>query len=237
MVSPLSNVQITFDNVVQSGITSADLGVLDPGERTTPCGNVIPSYAQPPGTDDHFEVYRIETTALHTDSILVQIDHPADDTRLLRAKCWPGERFEFKDTTTLAIPGDPRGRIPKFSEFVVVRDTRNPELVTGVKLADLRAILDTGSPAAMNMDDEFLRPLRDAARAIFGAVAAVDCEAALSEIASLKGFVRENSGEGIPNTDTSPAGNVAGQLLSVASTLQFTVSLDCVVEECECVCD
>lgn len=225
VVSPLPGVFITFDNVILDGITSAELTILPPGDRDTPCGNLIPDYAEPPGQDDHFEVYLIESTAMHTDSIEVQIDHPAFDTRLIQAPCIPQERFPFREVTTLAIPGDPRGRVPKFSEFVVIHDTRPVGDVVGVKLAALVDILVDDSPMILCMDDWMLVDLREIVLFIMGSLAEWDLDNAILGLHQLKNTVAEWSGTRIPNLPEGPCGNVAGELTSRASTLLFTVVL------------
>ncbi len=225
VVSPLPGVVVTFDNVILEGITSAELTILPPGDRDTPCGNRIPDYAEPPGPDDHFEVYLIESTAMHTDSIEVQIEHPAFDTRLIRAACFPPEIFPFRGITTLAIPGDPRGRVPRFSEFVVIHDTRPVGDVVDAKLAALVAILTDDSPMILCLDDWMLVDLREIVLFIMGSLAEEDYGNAALGLHQLKNTVIEWSGTRIPNLPDGPCGNVAGEMTSEASTLLFTVAI------------
>ena len=224
-VSPLPGVTVTYDIVIEGGITSAELTILAPGDRHTPCGNIIQEFAALPGQEESFAVYLIESSALYTDTIEVMIDHPAADTRLIHTPCIPPEVFSFEEIMTLSIPGDPRGRVPSFSEFVVIQDTRPLGDALDVKGDALVALLAIGSPFILCLDDWMLVDLREIVIFISGSLAENDYTNATLGLHQLKNTVAEWSGIRIPNLPSGPCGNVAGELTSAASTLLFTVTL------------
>ncbi len=224
-VFPLPGVSVTFDNVFQAGFTTGAPTLLPPGERLTPCGNVIPEIAALPAGALQFEVILLETTALYTDTIEVAVDYPDEESRLFHAPCPPVAGEGFRDVTTLATPDDPRGRVPRFSEFVVVTDTRAGSRVVEIKLSRLWDSLDDDSDAAIWVDPTTLGSLRSSFARAADFLAADQDEAAIQELQDFKAFVRQSSGTAIPNDPGGPGGNIAGDLVSLAATLIFSISV------------
>ena len=222
-IDPFEELSIIFDNVLDPADTTVIRTHLEPGDRTTPCGNTIPGTIGLPG-GDHFIVYNITTLALFTDSVEVIVDQFEDTARLFHAACPPNEDG-FQNVTTLAIPGDPRARIPEFSEFVVGIDGMSANDILTAQLGVLRSILDVGSPAALAMDDETLMILRGYAREVFRARNQENLPRAYEILGDLINFVRAHSGTSVPNQASQPGGNAAGQLISIAASLKFTVKL------------
>jgi DNA-binding beta-propeller fold protein YncE len=224
-VTPLPGVDVTFDVVNQSGFTTGQQTELAPGVFVTPCGNLLPGFTTPPVGADHFTIIRLDTTAGFTDSIEVAVTHPDGTSRLFHAPCAPSVGDAFEDVTTLAIPGDPRGRIPQFSEFVVVTDTRALGVVIQVKSDALNALVAPGSPAETFINFELLTEIRTLIATANFMIGEGSFSGAIDQLQALKTLVRQNSGTAIPNSASSPGGNIAGQLESKAATLIFSLSL------------
>ena len=223
-VTPIPGVSATYDEVVEAGFTTAEKQTLDEGQRTTPCGNVIPAFATLPAGDGAFTVTRVETTAGFIESIALEFFHPDGNSRLFHAAC-PPDAAGFEDVTTLAVPGDPRGRVPQFSEFVVVADTRPNSEVIRVKRESLMMTVAPGSPADQFIDSATLAALRMRIGEVGELVFFGNTQGAIEELQRLKDFVRANSGTTIPSSAISPGGNIAGRIVSLAATLQFSLGL------------
>jgi len=224
-VTPIPGVVVTYDSVVEAGFTSAERTFLDPGETTTPCGNVIPAFAAPPAGDDHFTVIQIETTAGTTDSIEIDLAHPDGNSRGFHAACPPHADGGFVDVTVLAVPGDPRMHIPQFSEFAIVTDTRPNSDVIRFKLNSLTIMLGPGSPSEQFIEPATLQTLRTFLNNASFHIGVGDNPRAIEELRGLIAAVRAGSGTTIPNSASSPGGNIAGGLVSLADTLIFSLSL------------
>lgn len=224
-VEPLPGLAVTFDQVVQAGFTTAERsGFISNEDRITPCGNVIPTFMTVPAGDPGFQVVHLLTTAGITDSIVVEQDHPDGESRLFHAAC-PPDAQGFTDVTTLAIPGDPRGWVPQFSEFVVARDARLTGDVIGIKLGRLQADVSSDSAADTYVDPNVLSVLRDSVAQITTLVTGDNEADAISQLQDFEAYVRQQSGTGIPNSASSMGGNIAGILESHAETLIFSLSL------------
>jgi hypothetical protein len=185
---------------------------------------VIPSYLAPPSGGGGFVVTLIDTSAGITDSIEVIQDHPDGQSRLFKASC-PPDPIGFFDVTTLAIPGDPRGRVIRFSEFLVARDQRLTGEVIVIKLARLRDMVSPDSPAELYVDPLVLAALRESIDRVTEFIYSDNEPAAIEELQDLKAFVRVESGTTIPNSDSEPGGNIAGGLVAQSATLIFSLSL------------
>ena len=223
-VTPIPGVTVTYDNVTEAGFTSGVRTNQSVETRVTPCGNVIPGFALPPAGDDFFSVVNLDTTAGYTDSILVELMHPDGSSRGFHAAC-PPDAFGFEDFTVLAVPGDPRTRVPQFSEFVVVTDTRPNAEVIAYKLGRLQGTVGPDSPAASHIDETTLQTLRWYVSQAAYSIAEGNHAGAIEHLQALKAFVRQNSGATIPNSESSPGGNIAGQIESLAATLIFSLSI------------
>jgi hypothetical protein len=227
-VQLIPGLSVVFDRVVAAGFTTADQGELSgPDQDVTPCGNLLPSYIRPPEVGP-FLVTHIQTTALFTDTVEVIQDHPDGQARLFKAAC-PPDGAGFIEQTTLAIPGDPRGRIKEFSEFVVGRDARSNTSVVAEKLAILQGLTGPDSEAATLIDPEILSVISRSINVIRVQIQEEFPDRAIDELNELIAFVRQLSGEGIPNIAGGPDGgsvNVAGGLVSVGATLKFSLSFE-----------
>lgn len=225
VVNLLPGLTAIFDQVVVAGFTTAQQDeILDPEASLTPCENEIPGFIQPPAVGPYL-VTVIETTAGTTDTIEIIQDHPDGDSRLFHAPC-PPDGTPFMDVTTLAVPGDPRGRVIDFSEFVVGRDARPNSDVVEIKLQRLEAIVAPGSPAEMWVDPDTLAVIRDLIHQVRIQVTEQFPLRAIDLLNDLKAFVRQESGVTIPNSKSDPGGNIAGALVADAATLAFSLSLE-----------
>ena len=237
-VTPIPGVTVTFDNVAEPGFTTGVRTYLEPGQRTTPCGNVIPDYLDLPAGDTRFVIIRLDTTAFFTDSILTDILHPDGNSRAFHAACPPGGSSGtplaecppivegFSDATVLAVPGDPRSRVPTFSEFVVVTDTRPNGVVIWGKFEALWSTVAPGSPAEQAIPEATLWAIRGFIARTSWLIFIHNYAGAIEELQNLKDYVRANSGTTIPNNSRAYGGNIAGTLLSQAATLTFSLSLE-----------
>jgi uncharacterized membrane protein len=124
------------------------------------------------------------------------------------------------------VPGDPRTRIPTFSEFVIGTDLRPNADVIQLKRDALNGTLAPGTPAAMSIGDATLQTLRTMIRNASDLITLGEFGAAIDQLQGLKTFVKANSGTNIPNSESARGGNVAGALFSQAATLIFSLSLD-----------
>lgn len=220
-INPFEELTIIFDRVLDPAPTEVVKTELEPGDRTTPCGNTIPAFVGLPTGFDHFVVYRIDTMALFTDSVEVILDNFDEADRLFHAAC-PPDADGFLNVTTLAIPGDPRARIPNFSEFVVGIDTRPIQQVITAQMDVFKEILGVGSPASLAMDDMTLFVLRNYGRDVVRARMDENYPLAYEILGEMINYVRAHSGETIPNRAGLPGGNAAGELISIGAALKFS---------------
>jgi len=220
-INPLPELTIIFDRVLDPGQTDVTKTELEPGDRMTPCGNTIPAFVSVPTGVNHFIVYRISTLALFTDTVEVILDNFDESDRLFHAAC-PPDAAGFQNVTTLAIPGDPRTRIPNFSEIVVGVDSRSIQDVITAQINVLKEILGVGSPVSMALDDQTLFDLRNFGRDLVRARMNEDYPLAYEILGSMINYVRAHSGETIPNRVGLPGGNAAGQIISIDAALKFS---------------
>lgn len=223
-VSPAAGVNVVFDNVISGGQTCLQTTSLGAGVLTSPRGNTIPGFAQRLWEDPGFVVYDITTTAIITNTIAEEFFSANPEARLLVAH---GSGGVFSDDTVLVTPDDPRSRTGQLSEFIIYLDTRPNRDVVLLKLGDLQNALNTYSGL---ISPSVLSQLQSLVTQITTAVgtggAETDKTVAIQLLKDLKGYTRQNGGEGIPNRfgpDSPP--NVAGTLISLADTLIFQLTL------------
>ncbi|HEY3175212.1 MAG TPA: DUF6689 family protein [Candidatus Polarisedimenticolia bacterium] len=225
-VSPAAGVTVTFDHVVVGGETCLQTTALGAGVMTSPGGNTIPSFARKLWEDAGFVVYDVTTTAAFTDSAAVDLFSNNPDARVLVAH---GTGQVFGDATTLVTPTDPRARTGTFSEFIVYLDTR---INTDVVALKLHALDEYVSVKACQIADIQLAALRSMVGDITNLIesaewrSGTDKAGTIAALQEFKSYVRAHSGDGISNTPGSQGQcNDAGNLLSLADTLVFQVSL------------
>lgn len=233
LVSPIPNVEVLFDDVLVEGFTSAEATTLPVGDRTTPCGNIIAADFDPPAGDPSFVVYRIETTALIANTALVSVFHPDSNSSLIYAPCEPPEVNPFLDLTAEQVPGDPRARVPRFSEFVVVTDLRPADVVANLKIDLLKSLLRTGSYAEKVIDKDTLDLLRGVAIRATTAVEECRVGEAVDDLDFFKVAVRHYAPNPIPNVAANGSVNLAGNLIAVAATLRFSTVQKCTPQDDE----
>ena len=221
----LDGYKLVFSNVVSGGNTTTTRTDLAPGVTLSPCGTPIPTYLTPPAGDNHFAVFRIDTTAGFTDTVDLNLVHPDPNAHVFRAACPPPRDAGWEDVTVLPVPGDARGRLPQFSEFILVDDLRSVGVLINNKINALKGMVGPGSPAATFVDPQTLATLVNMVNATAQAITAGDRQTAITDLQNFNQFVLANSGVTIPNKASSPGGNIAGQLVSKASTLIFSLSL------------
>jgi len=224
MVLPAAGVSVTYDNVTQAGETCLTTTALAAGVNVTPQSNTIPSYARRLWEDPGFVVYQLTTTARFTDTIASDFFSMNPDARVLHAS---GSGNVMEDATTLVTPDDPRVRTKTFSEFVVYLDTRPASDVVLVKLARLQDELDTfGGSIDPTLRTQIQLLITEAAGLIGSGGADSDAAGAVLVLKQLKQFVRQHSGEGIPNVPgVDGGGNPAGGLIALADTLIFSLGV------------
>jgi hypothetical protein len=221
----LDGYKLVFTNVVTGGNTTTIRTDLAPGVTISPCGTPIPSYLTPPAGDNHFAVFRIETTAGFTDTVDLNLVHPDGNARVFRAACPPPRDAGWEDVTVLPVPGDARGRTPLFSEFMLVDDLRSVSTLITNKINALIGLVGPGSAAATFVDPQTLATLQSMVNTAAQAISAGNKQAAIVDLQNFNQFVLANSGVTIPNKSSSPGGNIAGALVGKASTLIFSLSL------------
>ncbi len=235
-VNPLSNVDVLFEEVTNGGYTSAQ--TFETSSRTSPGGNTIPAFANPPGGRTDFTYISATTSAVYEN--LIQVDIYLPGSRFFVAQ---GTGGEFYDVTVVGSIEDARGVISRFdspvgvptgdrltegpTEFVLVEDTRAVTEVVNAKFARLVAILagEQDSPSAVkNLIYVRKYLLRRTLRAYRLYVEGNE-PGAIAELAMMNADIRLLAGWRIPNSSESPYGNVAGDLLSLSKTLMFSLGL------------
>jgi len=224
-VTPIPGVKLIFTDVIQAGNTTATRTDLTPENRMSPCGTFIPTFLQPPAGDNHFTVYRVETTAGFTDSTDLNLIHPDTNAHVFKAVCPPPRDPGWEDVTILPVPGDPRSRVPSFSEFIIVTDPRPVSILINNKFGALSWMVNSAGDFAPFIDPATLSSLQSQVSAVGQAISSGNKPAAIALLQNFNMFVQAASGAQIPNNANAPGGNITGKLLSKASSLIFSLSL------------
>ena len=226
--APLADLTLDFDDA--TGLTPAALGIgaqLVPLTDPTllarfPAGSLtaIPSAlplmitVEPPRLGGLVQ-RRLVHVELHTHALPYTTASPL---RLFKAQLGG----KFRDITESVRPGSvrTRGTTPGWSQFVVVADLRPTQQVVAEKFAALSATLDAVAPAEA-------APLRTELDACQQAVDDGRFEDASVALDSFVARVSERAGSAIPDTwrATRDTRNLAGELLSGASTLGFSIGV------------
>ena len=226
--APLADLTLDFDDATR--LTPAALGIgaqLVPLTDPTllarfPAGSLtaIPSAlplmitVEPPRLGGLVQ-RRLVHVELHTHALPYTTASPL---RLFKAQLGG----KFRDITESVRPGSvrTRGTTPGWSQFVVVADLRPTQQVVAEKFAALSATLDAVAPAEA-------APLRTELDACQQAVDDGRFEDASVALDSFVARVSERAGSTIPDTwrATRDTRNLAGELLSGASTLGFSIGV------------
>jgi hypothetical protein len=216
-VNPIEGVELLFEHVVEGGYTTAT--ITESGSRTSPRGNSVPLYADPPsGPRQDFSYVDIGSGNVYRNLIQVEVYLPG--TRMFFAHA-SGDTF--RDVTITGSIEDARGVISRFSEVVLVEDTRPNETVIAYKFGQLMKLLGAPPPIGNNYCPEgavqHLLTYAQRAEQLFDLGMVDD---AITMLSRMNGRVRESAGWCIP--DTSP-NNQTGEILSVSKTLMFSLGL------------
>ena len=226
--APLADLTLDFDDA--SGLTPAALGVSaqlvslsDPTLLARfPAGSLtaIPSAlplmitVEPPKLGGLVQ-RRLVHIELHTHALPYTAASPL---RLFKAQLGGS----FRDITESVKPGSvrTRGTSPGWSQFVVVADLRPTRTVIAEKFAALRASLDAVSASEA-------APLRADLDACEAAVADNRFDDAAVALDSFVARASARAGVAIPDTwrATRDVRNLAGELLSGASTLGYSIGV------------
>jgi len=213
--NPIENVEILFEEIVEGGYTTA---VTVPStERVSPQGNFLPDYVDPPGGRGDFTYIDVDTESVY--SRLIQIDVYLEGTRMFYAHA-TGDTF--RDVTIEGSIEDARGTISRFSEVVLVEDTRELTTVIAYKFQRLIRLLEKPPPVGTSFCPDggvgrFLGyTLR--AKAVYDEGMTYDAMVALT---GLNARVRALAGWCTP--DTAP-NNLAGEILARSKTLLYSLS-------------
>ena len=226
--APLADLTLDFDDATR--LTPAALGIgaqLVPLTDPTllarfPAGSLtaIPSAlplmitVEPPRLGGLVQ-RRLVHVELHTHALPYTTASPL---RLFKAQLGG----KFRDITESVRPGSvrTRGTTPGWSQFVVVADLRPTQQVVAEKFAALSATLDALAPAEA-------APLRTELDACQQAVDDGRFEDASVALDSFVARVSARAGSAIPDTwrATRDTRNLAGELLSGASTLGFSIGV------------
>jgi hypothetical protein len=173
------------------------------------------------GNLDFFNTYLIE---IHTANLAC-----ASSTSPYRLYKAPHGSDAFADVSTDLFSGSvrARGRGGAFSQFLVVNDSR-PELMLGLpilaidKLADLSSRLNAAAIA-----DPLRASLVNLLTAVAQALVVNDYATASAKLDQFIALVQANAGGGIANEWNADRtlSNDAGELLSLAQTLHFTLQV------------
>jgi hypothetical protein len=226
--SPLADLTLDFDDA--SGLTSSALGISaqlvtlgDPALLARfPAGSLtaVPSAlplmitVEPPKLGGLVQ-RRLVHIELHTHALPYTTASPL---RLFKAQLGGN----FRDITESVLPGSvrTRGTSPGWSQFVVVTDLRPSRTVISEKFSALRTSL-SAVPAA---EAAPLAADLDACEAAVNGGRFNDAAMALDDFVAR---VSARAGVAIPDTwrATRDVRNVAGELLSGASTLRFSIGV------------
>jgi len=237
-VEPLSDVEITYEEVTSAGFTSA--AAESSQNRVSPEGNFLPDYAVLPASRaDHFLYISLSTEAVYRS--LIQVDVLMEGSRLFYAS---GVSDTFRDFTVVGSIEDARGTMPRFSELggppggrletgptevVLVDDTRELSQVTLYKFWRLEKAMEM--PDAVPSQDscpwevmEFLQTFRERARYNYDAGVPGN---ALSELAIMNSILRDHAGWCVPeSSDDEEMGNLVGKVLAHSKTLMHSIELE-----------
>jgi hypothetical protein len=226
--APLADLTLDFDDA--TGLSPAALGISaqlvslsDPTLLARfPAGSLtaIPSAlplmitVEPPKAGGLVQ-RRLVHIELHTHALPYTTASPL---RLFKAQLGGS----FRDITESVRPGSvrTRGTSPGWSQFVVVADLRSTRGVIAGKFANLRDSLDALSAAEA-------APLRVSLNACEAAVDDGRFDDAALALDSFVARVSARAGTAIPDTwkATRDVRNLAGELLSGASTLNFSIGV------------
>jgi len=216
-VVPIEGVELLFEDVVEGGYTTA--AITESGSRTSPRGNTVPLYADPPGgARQEFSYVDLGSGNVYRNLIQVEVYLPGARMFFAHAS---GDTF--RDVTITGPIDDARGVISRFSEVVLVEDARPTATVVAYKFQQLIDLLTV--PASTS--DRFCeagaisRLLTYAQRAeqLFDLGM---YDRAISELTRMNERTRGFAGWCIP--DTSPD-NQTGEILSVSKTIMFSLGL------------
>ncbi len=171
---------------------------------------------------------------IHSDEHLA-CSSSSSDFRLFKA---PHDSDAFADITDALYQGSvrARGRGGAFSRFVIVHDTRNfalpilPALgLTVALLGKILAVVDAIAAAGIT-DPDLVAELTNFLLGPTGVVAdllLLDVTGAIASVNALLADVLAHAGTDIPNfwSAASPTTDGAGQIISAADTLNFTLGL------------
>ena len=168
---------------------------------------------------------------IHSDEHL-KCTSTASDFRLYKA---PHGSDVFADVTDYIYKGSvrARGRGGAFSRFVIVHDTQALGLpvvplldLTGVLLTKVTGLV-TAILSAGILNPAVLNALLASVSQVVADLLLLNVPAAISDLGDLINNVSVNAGTEIPNvwSAVAPLNNGAGQILSAAETLNFTLEL------------
>ncbi len=215
VVEPIEGVKLLFEEVVEGGYTTAT--VTESPSRTSPLGSYVPLYADAPaGARTDFSYVDLTTESVYSRLILVEIYFPG--SRMFFAHT-SGDTF--RDVTIEGSIEDARGVISRFSEAVLVEDTRPLTTVVAYKFQRLLDYLASPPPVGNNYCPEggLLTLLGYAVRAE-NLCDQGEIADALNMLARMNEMVRSMAGWCIP--DTVPD-NQAGDILALSKTLMFSL--------------
>ena len=224
--NPVADLTLSFDDA--SGLSAASLGisaemvnVSDPallarlpgGSLTTMSSSFPVMITVEPPTLGGLSQHRIVHVEVHTHALPYIAGSPL---RLFKAQLGS----PFRDITESVMPGSvrTRGTTPGWSQFIIVADLRaTPEVIVG-KFAYLRNQL----AALPTSERDPLASLLDLAEA---AVADARYDDAAAALDSFNARVSARAGTFIPDLwrATRDSQNIAGELLSGANTLGFSI--------------
>lgn len=226
-LAPVADLTLTFDDA--TGLSASSLGVSAqfvslgnasllsrlPGAQLTQLDAAFPllvTIEPPAGSGLSFvRTVRVE---VHTHALDYSV---GSSYRLFKAQLGGS----FQDITDEIAPGSvrARGTTGGFSQFLVLTDLRQSDVVVAAKFAALRTILDTLSateraPLEASLDDAE------------AAVADEDYVAAGNNLDAFRAQVSARAGQGIAQQWTAGGAlaNPAGQLLAGSATLKFSIA-------------
>lgn len=236
-VEPIEGVQVTFEEVMTAGFTSAVAESTT--SRVSPEGNYLPDCAVLPGSRaEEFIYIGLATEAIYRS--LIQVDVLMEGSRLFYAS---GVEDTFRDFTVVGTIEDARGTMPRFSELsysggtrvetgptevVLVDDTRTLSQVILYKFWRLEEAMQIDILPGVNscpwqiVTD--LHTFRERARYHYDNG---DILNALSELAILNSILRDHADWCVPElSNDEDYGNLVGKILAHSKTLMFSLELE-----------
>lgn len=217
-VTPVAGVELLFEEITDGGYTSAT--TTETMSRVSPEGNTLPEYAAAPDGRGGFTYVSLATTAVYEN--LVQVDVLLPGSRLFFAH---GTGQVFQDVTVEGTLEDARGVISRFSEVVVVDDTRSPSAVINDKFGRLFEILAADPASRVGRTEWAKKCLRLRAQRARQLYDSSRTQQAIDELSGLNVNTRAFAGTALPNSSSGPGGNLAGEILSRSKTLMYSLSL------------